>query len=342
MNPAPVEEPLITPNPVETDRRFTGPRVIRSALIFAAVGTALYGLAAVAGDYRAVWAGLCAFPTDRLLLVSALVIVGWFIRGVRFHMYLKRSGYEVRLTYSLVSFLAGFALTGTPGKVGEVVKGVFLKQEYDVPLTAVAGIVLIERVMDLWGVLTLASVSLLLFPGWESSFFLVAAAVIGGGVFLTMERLYRPALLWVGRAKFLEGAARKTLEILSTSRALMTPGVFAAGLVGSTLAWGLESLALYVVLTGFNLPATLLQANFVYAFSTLLGALSMLPGGIGGAEAGMSGLLMMLGIDYQRGLPSVILIRLLTLWAAILVGIICMLLLSAGYFSRRPRGAVNP
>jgi len=49
--------------------------------------------------------------------------------------------------------------------------------------------------------------------------------------------------------------------------------------------------------------------------------LTMLPGGIGTTEAGMIGLLAFLGIPYASGLPSVILIRLCTLWAAVLVGI---------------------
>ena len=50
----------------------------------------------------------------------------------------------------------------------------------------------------------------------------------------------------------------------------------------------------------------------------------MLPGGIGGTEAGMVGILAFLGIGYSRALPAVLLIRVCTLWFAILVGIVFM------------------
>jgi uncharacterized protein (TIRG00374 family) len=86
---------------------------------------------------------------------------------------------------------------------------------------------------------------------------------------------------------------------------------------------------MYVILKGLGLKSTLLQANFIYCFSTLVGAVSMLPGGIGSTEAGMMGLLTFTGINYTEGLPAVILIRLSTLWAAVAVGIGFMIFMTA-------------
>jgi len=290
-------------------------------LIFALAGVVLYGIATFAGDYRTVVTALSEFPGRKLALVMALVIFGWLLRGWRFSYYLRKSNEHVPLGYALSAFLAGFALTGTPGKVGEAVKGVFLKQDYGVPVTKVMGILVVERLMDLWGVLLLGSFSLLLFRGWEGLFFLCAGIVIAGGVFLCMERLYRPVLQRLSKVSFLSWPSVKVLETLLAGKDLMKPRVFFVGLVVSAIAWGMESVALYVIMEGFALPTTLLQANFVYCFSTIVGALTMLPGGIGTTEAGMIGLLAFLGIPYASGLPSVILIRLCTLWAAVLVGI---------------------
>jgi len=296
-------------------------RIIRSVLIFAVAGVFLYGVATLAADYQTIARELANFPLDRLIQVLLLVCIGWLLRGWRFYYYLKVCGEQVPLGYSVAAFLAGFALTGTPGKVGEAVKGVFLKQDYGVSVTKVVGILVIERLMDLWGVLLLGSISLLMFKGWEKIFALCTAAVLVGGIFLCMERIYRPVLERLGRISFLSWVSNRVLSILLTGRQLMTPRVFFAGLVLSTVAWGLESVSMYLILQGFDLHATLLQANFVYCLSTILGALSMLPGGIGGTEAGMVGLLGFLGISYSQGLPSVILIRLCTLWLAVLVGV---------------------
>jgi len=298
-----------------------GGRVMRSVLIFALAGAVLYGAATLASDYGAVLSSLKAFPGDALTLVLAMVLVGWLSRGWRFYYYLRHSGEKVPLGYAITAFLAGFALTGTPGKVGEAVKGVFLKQDYGVPVTKVVGILVVERLMDLFGVLVLGSFSLLFFKGWEVLFLICAAVVVAGGVFLCMERVYRPVLEWGSQVSFLAWISRKVLDTLLTGRDLMTARILVVGLVVSTVAWGLESIAMYLILTGLGLQSTLLQANFVYCFSTIVGALSMLPGGIGSTEAGMMGLLAFMGISYTKGLPAVILIRLCTLWAAVAVGI---------------------
>jgi len=281
----------------------------------------LYGAATLASDYRSILGAIVRFPASVLGLVLALVTVGWLLRGWRFSYYLHQVCGDVPLGYSISAFLAGFALTGTPGKLGEAIKGVFLKQDFGIPVTRVVGIVMVERLMDLWGVLVLGSFSMLLFKGWEHLFLICGGVVIAGGIFLCMERLYRPVLEWTGRFSFMSWISGKILGILSTGRDLMTPRIFLVGLVVSVVAWGLESFSLYLILRGFELPTDLLQANFVYCFSTLIGALSMLPGGIGTTETGMIGLLNFMGISYTNGLPAVILIRVCTLWFAIVVGV---------------------
>lgn len=301
--------------------RFTSARIIRSLLIFTVAGVALYAAATLATDYRSTVAALTGFPLRTLGVVIALVVAGWLLRGWRFHYYVQRSDPSIPLRYSLAVFLAGFALTGTPGKVGEAVKGVFLKEDYSIPFTKTVGIVLVERLMDLWGVLVLGSFSVMLFSSWSGVFLVCAAAVIGGGFVLCMENVYRPVLGFAGRVRWLAWPAEKVLGVLLTGRELMTPRVFFAGLAISVVAWGMESLSLYLILDALRLPSSFLQANFVYCLSTLVGALSMLPGGIGGTEAGMMGTLAVMGISYTSALPAVILIRVCTLWLAIAVGL---------------------
>ncbi len=296
-------------------------RVIRSVLIFTVAGVVLYGAAAIFSDYGTVVAALRTFPILRLAIVLAIVVLGWVIRGWRFHYYLRETGSPVPLVYSICVFLAGFALTGTPGKMGEAVKAVFLKDDYGIPATRVVGILLVERLMDLFGVLLLGSFSILLFSTSQGAFLLCAALVVAGGVFLCLERVYRPILQWTGRISLLSWISDMALSTLLSGKELMNVRVFVVGLLMSTVAWGMESVALYLILEGLNLPSTFLQANFVYCFSTIVGALSMLPGGIGGMEAGMVGLLATMGISYSSGLPAVILIRICTLWFAILVGV---------------------
>jgi uncharacterized protein (TIRG00374 family) len=67
-------------------------------------------------------------------------------------------------------------------------------------------------------------------------------------------------------------------------------------------------------------------ALFIYAFSMLVGALSFLPGGLGGAEATMVALLMLNHIAQPQAVAATILIRLATLWFAVVLGVIALTL----------------
>ena len=314
---------------VEKDQKFSYSRIVRSVLIFSLVGVALYGAVALASDYKSILSAIRRFPVDSLLTVIGLVFTGWLLRGFRFHYYLEKMGQNVPLVYSISSFLAGFALTGTPGKIGEAMKGVFLKRDYGVRVTKVVGILVVERLMDLFGVLLLGSASLLLFEGWISLFLICAFLVIAGGLFLCMESIYRPVLNWLAGFRILAWPSNEVLSALLHGKELMTVRIFATGLVLSTLAWAMESVSLYIIMKGFGLSATVLEANFIYCFSTLVGALSMAPGGIGGTEAGMMGLMAFMGISYSDGLPAVMLIRICTLWMAIFVGLLFSVYLTA-------------
>ncbi len=323
----------------ENVRQIDTSRIVRSVIILSVVGGILYAAASAASDWQAVAEALVEFPVHTLFVVAGLVVVGWLIRGLRFWYYLRESELTVPLGYAEIVFLAGFALTGTPGKMGEAVKGVFLKQDYGVPFTAVIGILVVERLMDLVGVLLLGGVSFLGFEEWRFAFAVCAVLVIAGGIMLCMERVYRPVLEKIAKISLLRWPAARMLDILVSGRKLMTPKVFVVGLVMSLVAWGLESLSLYLILEGLELKATLSEANFVYCLSTILGALSMLPGGIGGMEASMVALLAVVGIGYTSALPAVILIRACTLWFAVLAGLamMCTLLWRARRRARRRR-----
>ncbi|MBV9453520.1 MAG: flippase-like domain-containing protein, partial [Rubrobacter sp.] len=97
--------------------------------------------------------------------------------------------------------------------------------------------------------------------------------------------------------------------------------------VVSFVAWGLECLAVYLCALGVGAGEPFLVIVFIYAVSSLAGVLSMLPGGIGAAEAGLAG--MFASVAELPGGLSVALtlvIRLATLWFATLIGVVGLLL----------------
>src|SRR5262249_7622575 len=154
---------------------------------------------------------------------------------------------------SLLTFLSGFVLTVTPGKVGEVFKSLILFQLRGVPIARTAPIVVAERVTDLIGVIVLITLGSVSFQGglvWASLGTVVVLLLRG---LLASERMSPagPSLLPHFPGAFGRAGARvapKIEEALAPLRALTTPRRLIWPTLLSICAWALEGIALWVIL----------------------------------------------------------------------------------------------
>ena len=238
----------------------------------------------------------------------------------------------------MTAFVAGFAFTATPGKVGEVVKSVLLKRRFGTSLSATAASLLVERVTDLLAMLGLAVAGLAAGGaggsgvGAESrdgsGWVLVAGALAFAAAiaFLLSERLERLVIGGLGRVRALDRLTRALPPLLGASRQLLTPFPLVAGLALAGAAWSCEALALNVIFDALHAEVPLAGAFFAFAASSLLGVLSMLPGGLGGFEATMVVLLGRFDVPSSIAVAATLLFRLGTLWLVSLVGLVVLLL----------------
>jgi uncharacterized protein (TIRG00374 family) len=83
--------------------------------------------------------------------------------------------------------------------------------------------------------------------------------------------------------------------------------------------------AFHWILGWMGADISLTFAVFVYALAMLAGAISFMPGGLGGAEAVMVALLMWKGMASADAIAATVLIRLATLWFAVGIGALMLL-----------------
>ena len=93
----------------------------------------------------------------------------------------------------------------------------------------------------------------------------------------------------------------------------------------SLLAWGFECLGYYLILLNFNIDFGFLWTSFSYAFAIIVGAVSLLPGGIGLTEGSLTFLLVKRGISNSTAVATTLLVRAVTLWFAVVVGIVSVI-----------------
>jgi glycosyltransferase 2 family protein len=305
-------------------------RLGRGLVISLVAGIALYALIAAAyGDFSKVAEHLRRFPLGPLLLGTLLASLNYAFRFWRWQRYLKLLEVPVPALPSLGIFLAGFALTITPGKVGEVLKSYLLKARYGTPMARTAPIVLAERLTDLIALLLLGLCGVgTLMSGGERWLTLVGfglcAALL---VVIASRRLAHGVIDLGGRllpARLREGLVPRLHEFYDSTALLLRAGPLLMGVSLSVLAWLCECVAFLVILRAFpGVQSTLLVATFIYAMMTVAGALAFVPGGLGVTESGMALLVVRLcpGADQSTAVAATLLVRLVTLWFAVALGL---------------------
>ncbi|HKG26689.1 MAG TPA: lysylphosphatidylglycerol synthase transmembrane domain-containing protein, partial [Thermomicrobiales bacterium] len=112
---------------------------------------------------------------------------------------------------------------------------------------------------------------------------------------------------------------------------LFRPPVLLKAVGLGVVSWSGECVAFFLVLLGLGIqltPQILLAATFILAISSLAGGASMLPGGLGVADAGIAGLLVLLVKDDEMSrsvaVGATLMIRFATLWFAVILGAVAL------------------
>jgi glycosyltransferase 2 family protein len=310
-------------------------RLLYRVLLGVAAGVAVYVGFSIWADAREVGGALGSFRWRAAALALALAAANYLVRFVRWQYYLRVLGLKVPSGESLLVFLGGFALTVTPGKLGEAIKALLLRESRGIPAARTAPIVIAERFTDLVGLLLLAAVGAFSFE--VDRRFLVASTVVivVGLVIVSIAPLARMVLGLCARVPGVRRISHKLDEFYATTATLLRPAPLGVAVVLSVASWYFECVAFWVVVRGFaGADIGHQAATFIYATMTIAGALSFLPGGLGVTEAGMLALLGQLGTGTGRGVAAAatFVTRLCTLWFAVLVGLVALV-----FFARKTR-----
>lgn len=310
-------------------------KLLGKIILGVAAGVVLYVAFSIWADARSVGRALADFRWSMAGAALILATLNYLVRFVRWHYYLKLLGLAVPPGHSFLVFLAGFSLTVTPGKLGEVVKSLLLRDSHGIAAARTAPIVVAERFTDLMGLLLLACVGIFSFKA-DPRFLLVGAGLIGIGlVVVSVAPLATFLIRMTAHVPLLRRLTGKLDEAYRTTAELLRPRPLGLGVALSVVSWFFECVAFWAVVHGFAGAGVALQAaTFIYASMTVAGALSFLPGGLGITEAGMLAMLGELATGCDRGVAAAatFVTRLCTLWFAVLVGVGALLL-----FARRTK-----
>jgi uncharacterized protein (TIRG00374 family) len=298
-----------------------GSRMITAILIGGGVYVVMF---LYAGDSNNVWDTMASVPASALLAGTALSLASYGVRWVRWQYYLKISGIRAPVGESILIFLAGFVMSVTPAKMGEILKALLLKESRNVPIAKSAPIVVAERFTDLVAMLLLSAVgAFALEQKWAAV--VMAMAVVGAFLLGSQRRLSLWVVHLICKVPFLRRFEQKLEAACLSLAAMSSLRPFSIATALSTLGWGIQCLCVWVVAQSFeDSGVTLLIALLAHTAPLLLGTLTLIPGGLGMTEASMTSVLMKLGGPGMTSTASVavtILVRVITFWLAVALGL---------------------
>jgi glycosyltransferase 2 family protein len=293
-----------------------------------ALGVLVVFVLSVSSDAPRLLGVLERFKWTVLPLVVGLALANYGLRFVKWQYYLSVVGIgPVSLRQSATIFVAGLSMVITPGKVGEFLKSYLLRYHEGVPIGRSAPIIMAERLTDGIAMVLLASGGLLSYGVGREIFVPLLGAMIAVLVVSQNRRWTRRTLdlahrlpIISSRVHHLEAAIESAYQLFR-----LRPLFFAIAL--GVVSWGCEAVAFYLVLTSLGLAPSLtlaVNAAFILSASSLVGAASMLPGGLAAADGSLAGLLLVLGVthDVTIAAAATILIRFTTLWLGVAIGLV--------------------
>ena len=313
-------------------------QLLRRTLIGVAFGVLVYIVWLLVSDTRELADTLQGFAWTAVgwaLLASSLnymlrfwkweLALGWL--GVRDGSGGLHAPTRLKLGRSLEIYLAGLSMSVTPGKVGEVLRSVLLRASNGVPFTRTAPIVVADRLSDLIALIVLALIGISDFAEYLPYVVTALVFVIAGVIVLGSPKLFGGILDACAKLPLIGGLAQRAHGLVDSAAVLLELRYITVLSAISVVGWGLECVGYWVILTAFpGVEASLSLCVFLWSATTLVGALSFLPGGLGATE-GSLGLLVArfaTGVSSSSAMASTLLIRLCTLWYGELVGAIAL------------------
>jgi uncharacterized protein (TIRG00374 family) len=264
------------------------------------------------------------FRLHWLPVILLLAFLNYVLRYVKFYYYLRVLKVPLKPGIGFVIFLSSFVMAITPGKLGEVLKSVFIKDLTGVEKSRTAPIVVAERVTDLLAFIVMTLIGISGFTHQKGMLVVIGitfALIIGFCGLIGIRSFSLMALEFFVRLPVVKRVGPKLRQAYDSTYELIVPRRLFWAVLISVPSWSCEVVAFWLVFYAMGIHVPFDACFFIYSVGTILGAVAFLPGGLGLTEASIAGLLVnIIGLTTAQATSGTLIVRLCTLWFAVILG----------------------
>ena len=313
-------------------------RPLFTGLIF---GIGVIALVLIIADFQAVTSVLANIDLKLLPVILILAPCNYLFRYIKWNYYLKISGIQPEPRINRYIFMSGLSMTITPGKVGELLKCYLLKEHMGAPMSKTSSIVMAERVTDAISMVILASLGFLAYP-YGKVIVPITAGILSTAILLFhSDKLFNGTVGRLTKVKWFEKSASFFMDFQRSAKRLFSTRSLLVAVGIGVISWGFEGFVVFFAIQALGGEFSILGSFFVVSFSSLLGALSFFPGGLGVAEGSIMAILLLTGITKEMAAATTVITRFSTLWLGVGVGIAGLVLTQRAFTLREQREDVR-
>lgn len=226
-----------------------------------------------------------------IILAILVYNINWLLRGYRWKIILDSMGHKIGLKESIsLTILGNFANLITPAKIGDFIRAFVLKRNDNVDISKGLSSVIIDRILDFFGVGILAYISFMMIskdlplPEWvkilvdNSIYILIIGFIIIGIIF------------------------RFRYPLLENIRPICKPKKIVVLCCMSIILWIFEISTMVILFYSLNLDVNIPLIMLTVMIANLTKALPLTPGGIGTYEGTVAMILTVGGLPYALSL----------------------------------------
>jgi glycosyltransferase 2 family protein len=297
-------------------------QIKKRILISLVIAGALYLAFTIYADFNKLSKVLSRFSWWLLPIVLSLAFANYVSRFFKWDYYLSLLNVKIKRIDSFSIFMSGLIMSVTPGKMGELLKAYLVKQISGTPISRTAPIIFAERITDFISLVMIALIGAYIYDYGRNVVLGVGLFFLFVVVIISNKNIALPIVNQFEKVNFLKKYLLNIHAAYESSYILLRPLPLFYMTMFSFVSWSFECLAYHLILTNFEVDLSYLWASFSYAFATIVGAISMLPGGLGLTEGSLTYMLIQKSYSKEVAVASTFVIRAVTLWFAVLVGII--------------------
>jgi glycosyltransferase 2 family protein len=273
-------------------------------------------------DFKSVVTVFSQMNLTFLPFIFLLAPLNYLLRFLKWNYYCKLSGIRPDPKMNGFIFMSGLCMTITPGKIGELLKCYLLKEHIGTPISKSSSIVMAERITDGVAMVILASFGLLSYPFGKTTIILSSLFLLFAIAIFRIQPVFSFFMRGFHKVKFLEGFINFLNAFQNSAKTLFSPSPLIVAILIGIISWGFEGIIVFLAILAFGGSISILGSLFVVSVSSLLGALSFLPGGLGVAEGSIMGILILTGVQTETAAATTLITRVSTLWLGVLIGLI--------------------